>query len=131
LTAAVVPGAAAPGAPDPRGEAAPSRQVLTRELAIGLITIAVTVGLALAARSLRPAEPVTRGPDAFAAAQERDLRFALDLYRRERGAYPERLEELAADGWIAPQHLRHGRHALRYRPAPGRQQYTLDPPSAR
>ena len=130
-TATAAPGAPQVGAADPRSQATLSRQVLTRELIVGLITIAVTVGLAFAARTLHPAATETRGPDVFAAAHERDLRFALDLYRLDRGEYPTRLEDLAADGWIAPHRLRDSGHALRYRPAPGRQQYELELASAR
>jgi hypothetical protein len=68
----------------------------------------------------------TSNDDVFAAAQLRDLRIALDLYRRERSAYPPRLEELVKDAWIAPGQARMRGYVLYYRPLRGGDDYQLE-----
>jgi hypothetical protein len=107
---------------------APSRQVLTRELLIGLVTIAVTVAFTFAARPVRRTASDSRAPDVFAAAQVRDTRLALTLFHRERGHYPQQLEELAADGWIGRERLIQDGRPMRYSAAPDGQSYLLQSP---
>ena len=89
-----------PSALTPR--AARNRISPLREIAMAIAVIAVCAGLRFASRPLQPAPTVVDPRDPFTAAQIRDLRFALDLYRRERGTYPVHLEELVEDRWITP-----------------------------
>ena len=53
--------------------------------------------------------------DPFTAAEVRDLRCALDLFRREHGSYPNRLDELADDRWISADQLQVSGYAIHYR----------------
>lgn len=69
-------------------------------------------------------EPTT----VFAAAQLRDVRMALQLYRREHGAYPKRLEDLVEDRWLEHSQLTVNGHDVHYRPELTRDQFTLDLP---
>ena len=60
------------------------------------------------------------------AAQVRDLRYALDLYHRERGSYPRRLDELVEDRWVGRDQLRMSGYLVQYRPLADGQDYTLN-----
>jgi hypothetical protein len=62
----------------------------------------------------------------FAAAQVRDLHYALDLYHRERGAYPARLEDLVEDRWVSREQLALPGYILSYRADAGGQAYRLE-----
>jgi hypothetical protein len=53
--------------------------------------------------------------DVFVATQMRDLRKLLELYRREHGAYPERLGQLVEDDWLTARDLVIPAYHLRYR----------------
>jgi hypothetical protein len=62
----------------------------------------------------------------FAAAQLRDLRQVLELYRREHGAYPDRLDRLVDDDWIGRERLVIGDHDLRYTQTDGGRDYRIE-----
>ena len=62
----------------------------------------------------------------YAAAQIRNLRTALELYRRENGAYPDQLEDLVRDRWIVPDQARVAGYVLRYRPPTNGAEYRID-----
>jgi hypothetical protein len=115
----------APAAP----HAAPhgTRRSWARELAVVGAVLVALVGLRLAARLFEP-PPSRSAPeeDVFVAAQVRDLRFALDLYRRERGRYPERLEQLADNRFVESAALRVRGYNVLYRLRGGGGDYVLD-----
>jgi len=122
------------GAPPPEPVAAapihaPARRRFgfVREMAMMILIGAALLGMRAATRLLEPytAHRATTD-DVFAAAQLRDLRVALDLYRRERSAYPPRLEDLVKDAWIAPGQVRMRGYVLYYRPLRGGDDYQLE-----
>src|SRR4029077_1025203 len=82
------PGEAAPTAPltsAPRRGRALAREFLA--VAAGLVMLA---GLVVGGRFVpRPAPVRSAAQDVFVAAQLRDLRKVLELYRREHGVYPD------------------------------------------
>jgi hypothetical protein len=94
--------APAPTAPS----AAAARSLWTRELAVAAAVVLSIVLLRVASHALDGVAASGSGPDVYAAAQMRDVRLALDLYRRERGAWPARLEDLVEDRWLADDQLR-------------------------
>ncbi len=123
-----VTGQRAPGAPPaparPAAVAHPPRRAWRHELATaGLIVLAIAL-LRFGAHALA-VRPATTGPNAFTAAQLRDVRMALDLYQREHGAYPARLEDLADARWLPGERLRPRGGALHYRPQDGGAAYDL------
>jgi hypothetical protein len=102
------------------------RPSFTRELMVAAVTAVFAAALFWGARALRPAAAAPGDGGAFAAAQLRDLRFALDLYARERGRYPDRLEDLIADRWTTRDCTRFPGHSLSYRPSQSREYYILE-----
>jgi hypothetical protein len=112
------------GRRDP-GEApveAPARTAPRRGRALAREFLAVAAGLVVLAGLVAGGRFVTRpGPthsaaqDVFVAAQLRDLRKALELYRREHGVYPETLNDLVADDWLTARDLAIPDYRLRYR----------------
>jgi hypothetical protein len=105
-----------PGQPAPAKTATGQRGAsLAREIAAVAVGILVIAGF-LAVPRLLPrataAQPVA--DDVFVAARIRDLRATLELYRSERGAYPEALNELIEDRWLAPASLSIPDHRIRY-----------------
>jgi type II secretory pathway pseudopilin PulG len=73
-----------------------------------------------------PATPPVPEKDVYAAAQIRNLRTALELYRREHGSYPDQLEDLVKDRWIVPDQARVAGYVLRYRPPKPGSEYKID-----
>jgi len=69
-----------------------------------------------AAQQMAPGPPPSAGHDVFAASQLRNLRAALELYRREHGAYPASVEEMVEGRWITSDQTRVSGYVLRYRP---------------
>ncbi len=96
-----------------------------REAVMAAALIAAVAVLRLGAYVAQP-RAVNPGADVYAAAQVRDVRLALDLYHREHGVYPARLDELQEARWIEPQSLEVPGHVLRYQPRADRLDYTLD-----
>ena len=130
--------AAAPAATEPalpqsaRGrQEAPAEKIvrmrasLGRELVMAGAMAALAFVLAWSARALSPSGAAP-GDTVFAAAHERDVRYALELYRRERGVYPHQLEELVQDRWIAREQTRVGGKTLVYRPDTEHRAYRLE-----
>ena len=72
-----------------------------------------------------PLHETTPASDVYAAAAARDLRTAVDLYARERGELPRRLEVLAEDRWIDPRQLQVPGYLIRYRVLEGGSGYDL------
>lgn len=127
-------GRRAPGQAEP-AQTAPAPAVRRvrweRELAIAAALVAVLLGLRLTARLVAPPSAPTARTDVFAAAQVRDLRMALDLYRREHGTYPATLQDLAAGDWLSADALRVGGREVGYRVRPDGQAYELAPDPVR
>ncbi len=93
---------------------APRPRRLVREATVVAMALATAAAMHFGARLLVAPPPVAPGEDVFAAAQVRDLRFALELFRRERGAYPGRLQDLIEDRWVDPRQTRLAGYHLRY-----------------
>lgn len=104
-----------PDPPSPHPRAAGGRSVVRpwREIVVAIAVVAAFAGLRAGAAVLHPAVPMVEH-DPFTASQMRDLRFALDLYRRERGTYPAHLEDLIEDRWITADQTRIPGFVVRY-----------------
>lgn len=99
-----------------------------RELVFAAAVIVAILGLRAASRLfVRPAAAArTQVQDVYLAAQVRDLRLGLELYRREQGRYPERLEQLTADHYADAEVLQVPGYVLRYRAIQDGADYTLE-----
>jgi hypothetical protein len=102
-----------------------------RELAVAVLVIAVLVGMRVTGTAFSAASRAPTEDPVFAAAQIRDVRFALELYRRERGAYPEALDALVQERWLEPAQILFEGRPLQYRPVPERDDYDLRLPDGR
>jgi hypothetical protein len=102
------------------------RSPIVRELAVAALVVAAFLGLRYAGTRRSPAGAQLGARDVFAAAQVRDLRLALDLYRRERGSYPAHLEQLVDARWVTPEQAHVAGYVLNYHPLPGAQDYVFD-----
>jgi hypothetical protein len=118
------PGAAPTAAPHPE-RPRPTRSWV-REAAILAALVAALAVVRLGAGLVRVPEAPAPAEDAFVAAQVRDLRFALELHRRERGVYPGRLEDLVDDRWVDPSQTRLTGYRITYRSERDGQDYRLD-----
>jgi hypothetical protein len=108
------------------GAARPVRVRWERELTVAVLLIAAVVAVRVTSRFIAPASARVASMDIFAAAQVRDLRMALDLYRREHGVYPAGLQELVTERWLARHRLQVAGHEVRYQRERGGQDYRLD-----
>ena len=97
-----------------------------REAAMAAALIAALAGLRFTSSVVNREGLAPPDGDVFAVSQMRDLRFALELYRRERGAYPHRIDDLVEGRWIAPGQARFAGYELRYRPDPATPGYALE-----
>jgi hypothetical protein len=119
-----------PGLPEPVA-AAPTHTAfrhprrLMREAVVLAILLVTAGALHVAARALATPPPLDPTTDVFVAAQVRDLRFALELYRRERGVYPARLDDLVEDRWVEARQTRLVGHRVVYHLARDGQDYQL------
>jgi len=95
-----------------------------------LVVLVAVVGILFAGRraglELAMAAPPSRQHDVFAAVQLRNLRAALELYRREKGAYPARLEDLVSGHWITPDQARVSGYVVLYLPVRRDASYRLE-----
>jgi hypothetical protein len=103
-----------------------ARNPVLRELAIVGTVIAVLIGLRVAGARVALGHRVQPREDVYAAAQVRDLRYALELYQRENGRYPARLQDLVEDSWVARDQTKLPGYFVVYRPAPAGRAYRLD-----
>lgn len=102
--------------PSPVRPAPVHRRAVARELSMSAAALVVVAALLAGGHFVTRATPAERGPaDVFVATQVRDLRKVLELYQREKGTYPERLEDLVSDRWISARELDVPGHRLRYR----------------
>ena len=111
---------------EPPGARRPARPVWRRELAAALVMIAAITLLRLTSHFALPDGRRPATVDVFAAAQMRDVRMALDLYHREHGVFPDRVEDLTEASWVSREQLSVPGHLLRYRSERGGQSYRLD-----
>lgn len=108
-----------------------SRMSPVREVLVAAGVVAVLYGLRLAGTAFQAESRRAAADPVFAAAQIRDVRFALELFRREQGRYPENLEELVRDRWLERGQLQVGGRELRYRGLADRGDYELRLPGDR
>jgi hypothetical protein len=104
----------------------PEPRAWRREVALAGALVAALILLRVSSHWLAPRATQPAGTDVFAAAQVRDLRLALDLYRREHGVYPARLEDLPEARSISAGQLRIPGHLLQYRSQRGGLDYRLE-----
>jgi len=116
--------APAPLAPPPRTERHGPRWVHEAVVA-GAMVLAVLLVRLLAAQIHAPLH-LDPGNDVYAASDERDLRYAVELYARERGALPRRLEDMVEDRWLAESQLHVPGYVVQYRLLEGGQEYQLE-----
>jgi hypothetical protein len=102
---------------------------MSGEILVALGAVVLAVGLVVTARALRPPVVPAAGGDVFRAAAIRDLRFAIDLYQRERGRFPDNLEGLVADRWIRSEQVRVSGQSVRYAVVDGGRRYVLEVPT--
>lgn len=111
------PGILTAEAPPARPAPPPVRRGAGRELLVTATALMIVVGLMAGGHLVTRATSTDRSPsDVFVAAQMRDLRKVLDLYQRENGRYPDRLDQLVADHWLSSRELEVPGHKLHYRP---------------
>lgn len=122
------PGKTPPPAPVPlpKHESRKAAGRPLNEVAVALVILAAVFGLRALSDRLPFGPRANPANDVFAAAQVRDVRYALELYHRERGNYPERLGELVEDHWIAADQVELPGYVVVYRADRGGQAYRLD-----
>ena len=96
-----------------------------REIAVAASVLAAVAGARFVAGHVPHMRPPSAKNDVYAAAELRDLREALDLYARERGSYPRKLEDMTADRWLTDGQLHVPGYVLRYRLVDGGRDYEL------
>jgi len=97
-----------------------------RDLAVAALLIAAVAVLRVGAHFAAPGVPRSAATDIFAAAQVRDVRMVLELYRREHGTYPAALRDLVKSRWLSPDQIRVAGHDLSYLRGPDGREYHLD-----
>jgi hypothetical protein len=102
------------------------KRSLLRETVVALSIAGAVFALRYGAQFLAPAVARSAPSDVFAAATLRDLRFALELYRRDQGQYPERLAQLVDDRWIGADQARLAGYVIHYRPLRAGTDYRLE-----
>jgi hypothetical protein len=126
--------AADPAAGSAESEAATKAAAIARprlklgsELVVATTALVLALALAWGGHVLRSSPVSPAATDLYRASSLRDLRFALELYHRERGRYPAHLEELITDRWITREQVRLAGPRLRYATDGDHRTYTLDP----
>jgi hypothetical protein len=99
---------------------------LLHELAIAALVVLLVGVLRLAGAQLAANERPAPRNDVYAAAQLRDLRYALGLYERENGRYPARLEDLVEDHWVARDQVSLTGYSVHYLLEPDGRTYRLE-----
>lgn len=102
------------------------RRAVARELMVSSVALVAVATLLLGGRFVTRANPAGRpATDVFVATQIRDLRKVLELYQRENGQYPERLEQLVEDRWLSAREISVPGRRLIYRRAGAGTNYRL------
>jgi hypothetical protein len=116
----------APPPLEPCAAESPARPRWERDLSLALLLIVAVVVLRVTSHLVLPNAARHASTDIYAAAQVRDLRMALDLYRREHGSYPTALQELVTERWLAADQVQVAGHEPRYERRRDKQAYQLD-----
>ena len=119
------PGIATP-APSKTARPAAKRNPLLYELTIAALVLLLMGVLRFAGAQLAASERPAPRNDVYAAAQLRDLRYALGLYERENNRYPVRLQDLVEDHWVGKDQVSLRGYVVRYQIEPGGRTYRLD-----
>jgi hypothetical protein len=114
--------APAPVAPPRRESRAPA---WVRELAVCAAVVASVAMVRFAAGHVPSGRAPDPERDVFAQTQMRDLREAVELFARDRGEFPRRLEDMVEDRWLDPGQLRVPGYAVSYRLVDGGRDYDL------
>jgi hypothetical protein len=120
------PGTATVAPATPEIEIARRSRRLVQEAIVLAAVLGVFGAFVVGARLLAPPRGTSAAADVFVAAQVRDLRFALELYHRERGVYPLALEDLIEDRWIDARQTRLEGYRVEYRAQRDGSDYRLD-----
>ena len=91
-----------------------------------MVIASLAFGIRIGTQHLAASAPPPPENDVFVSAQLRDLRFALDLYRREHGNYPPSFQELIEARWIDAEQVKVSGYSLHYLPLEGGASYQLD-----
>jgi hypothetical protein len=100
------------------------RHSLVSEMLLVISIVTCAAVLFAGGRAVRSTLNV-RSNDVFLTAQLRDVRYALELFKRERGNYPSRLDDLATDRWVTSAQLHVPGHRLYYHLTGTAQTYDL------
>jgi hypothetical protein len=110
----------------PAGRTIPPARALAREFAVVAVALIVLACLVVGGRFVNRSSQVPPADgDVFVATQMRDVRKMLDLYRREHGAFPERLTQLVDDDWLSARDLQIPGYHLTYTRAQSGADYRL------
>src|SRR5262245_11116952 len=93
------------------------------EVIVAAAVLAAVVVVRFAAASIHVAHAPDPATDVYAACDARDLRYAVELYARERGKLPRRLEDLVEDRWLSDAQLHVPGYVVQYRLVEGGQGY--------
>jgi uncharacterized protein DUF4388 len=114
-----------PVAPPPRADRhAPPRWV--NELIVAGVMLFAVLFVRFVASRVRVVHTLEPATDVYAASDARDLRFAVELYARERGSLPRRLEDLVEDRWLSEAQLHVPGYVVQYRLVEGGQDFVLE-----
>jgi hypothetical protein len=113
-----------PVAPPPRPDRQGPRWV--NELIVAGVMLLAIVCVRFVAARVRVVHTFDAASDVYAASDARDLRFAVELYARERGALPHRLEDLVEDRWLSEAQLHVPGYVVQYRLVDGGQDFVLE-----
>jgi len=120
------PGLTATPRPDPVLEQARhDRRPWWRELVVAAGFLLTLLGMRAVSGQLHLSARPAPAHDVYAAAQMRDLRFALELYHRERGQYPDRLDALVSEDWVHTQQVVIPGYRLEYQAIDAGRDYRL------
>ena len=96
-----------------------------RELVVAGVMLASVLLVRLTASRIHAREAADPASDVYATSAVRDLRHAVELYERERGQLPGRLEDLVEDRWLTESQLRMPGYVVHYRRLEGGQDFEL------
>ena len=96
-----------------------------RELAVCAGVLATVALVRFAAAHVPSGRTPDPDRDVYANAQLRDLRAAVELFARDRGEFPHRLEDMVEDRWLDAGQLHVRGYAVDYRLVDGGRDYDL------